>query len=145
MNSVGSKVLLLGLVLAACVAIGPAQAPALLVPDPRYKADVLLIVAHPDDDVVIGGYLARIALDERKRIAVVYCTNGDGGGNSVGNEAGASLGLMREMEARRALGAFGIQNIWFLGGHDTPGQNVLRSLDDWNHGLCAWCGSHGRR
>jgi LmbE family N-acetylglucosaminyl deacetylase len=135
MNSVGSKVLLLGLVLAACVAIGRAQAPALLVPDPRYKADALLIVAHPDDDVVIGGYLARLALDQRKRIAVVYCTNGDGGGNSVGNEAGASLGLMREMEARRALGAFGIQNIWFLGGHDTPGQNVLRSLDHWNHGL----------
>jgi LmbE family N-acetylglucosaminyl deacetylase len=114
---------------------GYPQSPSLLTPDARFKADVLLIVAHPDDDVVIGGYLARIAIDQRKRIAVVYCTNGDGGGNSVGNEAGASLGLMREMEARGALGVFGIQNIWFLKGHDTPGQNVLRSLDNWNHGL----------
>ena len=116
-------------------AAGQSRAPALLLPDARYKADLLLIVAHPDDDVVIGGYLARIALDEHKRIAVVYCTNGDGGGNSVGNEAGASLGQMREIEARRALAAFGIENVWFLPGHDTPGQNVLRSLDNWNHGF----------
>jgi len=115
----------------------PAQtkAPALLLPDARYKADVLLIVAHPDDDVVIGGYLARIALDEHKRVAVIYCTNGDGGGNSVGNEAGAALGKMREIEARRALAAWGIHNVWFLPGHDNPGQDVLRSLDSWNHGL----------
>lgn len=116
--------------------VGRAQSPAppLLPPDDRYKADLLLIVAHPDDDVVIGGYLARIALDEHKRIAVIYCTNGDGGGNAVGNESGASLGQMREIEARRALGAWGIHDVWFLGGHDTPGQNVLRSLDNWNHG-----------
>jgi LmbE family N-acetylglucosaminyl deacetylase len=125
----------LGFVLIARAALGQMEAPPLLAPDSRFKADVLLIVAHPDDDVVIGGYLARIAVDEHKRVAVVYCTNGDGGGNSVGNEAGASLGLMREMEARRALGSFGIENAWFLGGHDTPGQNMLRSLDHWNHGL----------
>lgn len=122
-------------VLLMLVAAGQTQAPPLLPPDARYKADVLLVVAHPDDDVVIGGYLARISLDEHKRIAVVYCTNGDGGGNSVGNQAGAALGQMREIEARRALGAWGIQNVWFLNGHDTPGQNVLRSLDRWNHGL----------
>jgi LmbE family N-acetylglucosaminyl deacetylase len=109
-------------------------APPLLPPDARYKADVLIVFAHPDDDVVIGGYLARISLDQRKRVAVVYCTNGDGGGNAVGNEAGAALGEMRMIEARRALGAWGIENIWFLTGHDTPGQNVLWSLDNWNHG-----------
>jgi LmbE family N-acetylglucosaminyl deacetylase len=111
------------------------KAPRLLPPDSRYKADLLLVVAHPDDDVVVGGYLARIALDEHKRIAVIYCTTGDGGGNAVGYEAGASLGKMRTIEARRALGAYGIDNVWFLTGHDTPGQNVLWSLDNWNHGL----------
>ena len=115
--------------------VSQSTAPPLLLPDTRYKADLLLIVAHPDDDVVIGGYLARISLDQRKRIAVIYCTDGDGGGNSVGNEAGAALGQMREMEGRRALAFFGIENVWFLKGHDTPGQNVLRSLDHWNHGL----------
>ena len=110
------------------------QAPALLEPDDRYKADLVLIVAHPDDDVVIGGYLARAILDEHRRVAVIYCTNGDGGGNAVGNEAGASLGQMREIEARRSWAAWGVHSVWFLGGHDTPGQNVLRSLDNWNHG-----------
>ncbi|MFZ1013901.1 MAG: PIG-L family deacetylase [Terracidiphilus sp.] len=124
----------LSLLLAVRVALSQAQAPVLLSPDDRYKADLLLIVAHPDDDVVIGGYLARIALDEHKRVAVFYCTNGDGGGNAAGNEAGASLGQVREIEARRALAHLGIDNVWFLSGHDTPGQNVLRSLDNWNHG-----------
>ena len=132
--SVRPLVSVLGLLLFMRVAAEQAQAPALLPPDDRYKADLLLIVAHPDDDVVIGGYLARIALDEHKRVAVIYCTNGDGGGNAVGNEAGASLGQMREIEARRALAYLGIHNVWFLPGHDTPGQNVLRSLDNWNHG-----------
>jgi len=116
-------------------ALSQSSAPALLPLDARYKADLLLIVAHPDDDVVIGAYLARIALDEHKRVAVIYCTNGDGGGNSVGYAAGYALGKMREIEARRALAAWGIFNVWFLAGHDTPGQNVLRSLDHWNHGL----------
>ena len=116
-------------------AAGQSVAPPLLAPDARYKADVLLIVAHPDDDVLVGGYLARLTLDQHKRIAVIYCTNGDGGGNVVGNEAGAALGQMRMLEARRALSGLGIENVWFLTGHDTPGQNVLRSLDHWNHGL----------
>ena len=115
-------------------ASGQSQAPPLLHPDARYKADLLMVVAHPDDDMVAGGYLARLSLDERKRVAVVYCTNGDGGGNSVGYEAGAALGQMRMIEARRALSAYGIDNVWFLNGHDTPGQNVLWSLDSWNHG-----------
>jgi hypothetical protein len=48
--------------------------------DDRYKADVLLVVAYPDDDVVIGGYLAQFALDAHKRIAVAYTTTGHGGG-----------------------------------------------------------------
>jgi LmbE family N-acetylglucosaminyl deacetylase len=114
--------------------VDPPKAPPLLPPDDRYKADLLLVLAHPDDDVLIGGYLARISLDEHKRTAVVYCTSGDGGGNAVGYEAGQSLGQMRILEARKALGFLGIENVWFLGGHDTPGQNVLWSLDNWNHG-----------
>ncbi|MGH9664338.1 MAG: PIG-L family deacetylase, partial [Bryobacteraceae bacterium] len=92
------------------------------------------VVAHPDDDVLIGWYLARASLDDHRRIAVVYCTSGDGGGNAVGYEAGAALGQLRILEARRALASLGIENAWFLDGHDTPGQDVLWSLDRWNHG-----------
>lgn len=109
------------------------EAPALLPPDARYKANVLLVVAHPDDDTTIGPYLAKL-VDEHKRVAVIYCTSGNGGGDQVGNEAGRSLGQIRILEARRALGSLGIENVWFLGGDDTPGQNVLWSLDHWGHG-----------
>jgi LmbE family N-acetylglucosaminyl deacetylase len=134
MSGIRCLIWTLGLFLAAGAASAEKPAADVFPPDARFKADLLLVVAHPDDDVVVGGYLARIALDQHKRVAVVYCTNGDGGGNNVGSEAGAALGSMREIEARRALAAFGIENVWFLGGPDTPGQNVLRSLDHWNHG-----------
>jgi hypothetical protein len=76
--------LFLTFLLMAFAAAGASPAPPLLPPDARYKADMLIVVADPDDDVVVGGYLARLALDELKRIAVVYCTTGDGGGNAVG-------------------------------------------------------------
>jgi LmbE family N-acetylglucosaminyl deacetylase len=109
-------------------------APELLRPDARFKADVLVVVAHEDDEVMIAGYLAKLAQDEHKRIAVVYVTNGNGGGNAVGNEAGAALGQERQMEARRALESIGIENVWFLNQHDTPNQNVLFSLSHWDHG-----------
>jgi len=102
--------------------------------DDRFKADILVIVAHPDDEGMAIGYLAKAVLDLHKRVAVVYGTRGDGGGNAIGLETAAALGAEREMEARRALGTLGITNVWFLGAPDTPGQNVLRSLETWNHG-----------
>jgi hypothetical protein len=33
---------------------------------------------------------------------------------------------------------FGVMHVWFLGGSDTPGQDVLRSLETWNHGNALW-------
>jgi LmbE family N-acetylglucosaminyl deacetylase len=110
------------------------QAPPLIPPDERYKADILLVVAHPDDETAISGYLARAIFDQHKRLAVIYGTRGDGGGNSVGYEQAAALGFVREIEARRALASFGVMNVWFIGAPDTPGQDVLRSLETWRHG-----------
>ena len=109
-------------------------APASPGPDDRYKADILVIVAHPDDETMATGYLARAIFDEHKRVAVIFGTRGDGGGNAMGYEQAASLGAEREIEARRALASFGVMNVWFLSGPDTPGQDVLRSLETWNHG-----------
>jgi LmbE family N-acetylglucosaminyl deacetylase len=110
------------------------QAPPLIQPDDRFKADILLIVAHPDDESAVSSYLARAVLDQHKRVAVIYGTRGDAGGNSVGYEQAASLGAIREIEARRATAVLGVMNVWFLGGPDTPGQDVLRSLETWHHG-----------
>ena len=101
--------------------------------DARYKADILVVVAHPDDEGAATAYLAR-AIDDGKRVAVVYGTHGSSGGNEAGAEQAASLGDIREIEARRACALLGITNVWFLGGKDTASQDVLQSLANWEHG-----------
>ena len=101
--------------------------------DQRMKADVLLIVAHPDDETGVSSYLAQL-LDQGKRVAAVYLTHGEAGHNNMGRERGPSLGVVREMELRHALVQLGIQNVWFLAGKDTPSQDVLQSLGNWGHG-----------
>src|SRR5258708_4281226 len=111
-----------------------AQEPkALPLPDERYKADILLVVAHPDDEGAATPYLAR-ALDEHKRVAVIFGTRGSSGANEAGAEQAAALGAIREIEARNALTALGITNVWFLSGKDTASQNALQSLANWDHG-----------
>ncbi len=106
-------------------------------PDERFKTDILVIVAHPDDESLIAGYLARAVLDEHKRVAVIFATRGDAGQNLVGYEQARTLAEIREMEARQALASIGISNVWFLRAPDTPYPDVpdvLRSLGTWNHG-----------
>jgi LmbE family N-acetylglucosaminyl deacetylase len=101
--------------------------------DERYKADILVVVAHPDDEAAATPYLAR-ALDEGKHVAVAYGTRGSSGENQSSAEQAAALGAIREIEARRSLAHFGISNVWFLGGKDTASQDVLQSLANWDHG-----------
>ena len=103
-------------------------------PDARFKVDLLVVVAYPDDETEIGAYLARAVFDEKKRVAVVFGNRGNQGGNAEGQEQAAALGAIREIEARKALAHFGVMDVWFLNGTDTPGQNVLDSLETWNHG-----------
>jgi len=113
---------------------GAAQGPkAFPSADERYKVDILLVVAHPDDEGAATPYLAR-ALDEHKKVAVVFGTRGSSGANEAGAEQAAALGDIREVEARNALATLGITNVWFLGGKDTASQSVLQSLASWGHG-----------
>src|SRR5437773_1181564 len=102
--------------------------------DDRYKAEMLLIVAHSDDESLGAPYLAKAIYEEHKHVSVIYVTRGNAGGNAVGNEQAASLGAVREIEGRRALASMGILDVWYLNGPDTPGQDVLHSLETWGHG-----------
>lgn len=112
------------------------EAPPSPLPDDHLKADILVIVAHPDDEILVIGYLARAICDEHKRVAVVYATRGDHGANQVGYEQAASLALEREMEARRGLAALGVLSVWFLDAPNVaePTEDPLGSLELWSHG-----------
>jgi LmbE family N-acetylglucosaminyl deacetylase len=127
---------MLGILICTSIStIARAQAPA-RVPqaDERYKVDILLVVAHPDDEGAATPYLAR-AIDEGKRVAVAYGTRGSSGANEAGAEQSTALGDIREIEARRANAVLGIDKVWFLGGKDTASQDVLQSLANWDHGM----------
>ena len=110
------------------------QPPANPGPDARYKVDGLIVVGHPDDDVEVAAYVAKLIEQQHKRFAVVYTTRGNSGGNAVGFEQSNALSDVREMEARHSLASYGIYNAWFLRGSDTPGGDVLHSLELWGHG-----------
>ncbi len=110
------------------------QAPANPEPDSRYKVDILEVVGHPDDDIEVAAYVAKIIEQQHKRVAVIYATRGNSGGNAVGLEQANALADVREMEARRSLASYGITDAWFLHGSDTPGADVLHSLEQWGHG-----------
>src|SRR5216684_3746518 len=88
------------------LALAAQEPKALPLPDERYKADILLVVAHPDDEGAATPYLAR-ALDEHRRIAVVFGTRGSSGANEMGAEQAVALGDIREIEARNALATWG--------------------------------------
>jgi len=103
-------------------------------PDERVKAEILVVVAHPDDEGAVTPYLARAIYDQHKRVAVVFATRGGSGGNDYTREHGPALADIREQEARAACAKLGITNVWFLDGKDTASQNVLNSLANWGHG-----------
>src|SRR5438876_11049365 len=113
------------------------QTPTNPPPDKRFKADILVVAPHPDDESTIAGYLATAVLDEHRHVAVVLTTRGDAGQNLVGYEQARTLAEIREIETRQALASIGITNVFFLRAPDTFGQDVsdvLRSLETSNHG-----------
>jgi len=110
------------------------QAPPNPQPDRRYKLDILVIVGHPDDDIMVASYAAKMIEQQHKRVGVVYGTRGNSGGNAAGPEQASALADVREIEARHSLASYGITDAWFLHGSDTPGGDVLHSLEVWGHG-----------
>jgi LmbE family N-acetylglucosaminyl deacetylase len=98
------------------------------------KTDVMFVGAHPDDETGTSATLARYALKEGKSVACIYCTRGEGGGNMVGRQSGAALGILREAELRNSLDILGIRHVYFLDQLDWAyTESFAATLRKWNH------------
>src|SRR5437660_11190577 len=100
-------------------------------PDERFKTDILVVVAHPDDEGAVTPYLARAIYDEHKRVAVVFGTRGGSGGSDYAREHGPALADIREQGARQASAKRRITNVWLRDGQDPASHIVLNSLANW--------------
>jgi LmbE family N-acetylglucosaminyl deacetylase len=90
--------------------------------------------AHPDDETGASATLARYALGEGKTVACIYCTRGEGGGNMVGRQSGAALGILREAELRNSLKILGVRHVYFLDQLDWAyTESFAATLRKWNH------------
>lgn len=76
--------------------------------------DVLFIGAHPDDEYQSLATFGQWGEQQGLSIGVVTITRGEGGGNAVGPEEGAALGMIREREERAAVAPAGIRNVYYL-------------------------------
>lgn len=92
-------------------------------PDPVTKGparpappSILVILAHPDDEITIAPVLARVARIGGK-VTLIYATSGDAGPGSSGLERGKELAKLREQEGRCAAFALGLEEpvFWRLG------------------------------
>ncbi|MBW3623835.1 MAG: PIG-L family deacetylase [Armatimonadetes bacterium] len=117
--------LLLGL---APLALSAESPPDLL------KTDLMVVVAHPDDEGMAAAAMARYALGEGKTVATVHATRGEGGGNEVGTQLGPALGQLREAELRAALRVMGVHHLYFLDKTDWAyTESAKATLDKWGH------------
>ncbi|ADJ25656.1 LmbE family protein [Dehalogenimonas lykanthroporepellens BL-DC-9] len=81
------------------------------------KADVLVIMAHPDDpEFSSGGTIARLT-GEGKRVVYVICTAGDKGSDDR-TMTPAGLVKLRMAEQRSAAASLGVADVVFLGQPD---------------------------
>jgi len=80
---------------------------------PRTLSKVLVVVAHPDDEIVLAPAIARAAR-EGTELTIVYATSGDQGPGVSGMEAGVALAEKREGEASCAASALGTGEPRFL-------------------------------
>ncbi len=73
------------------------------------SVDVMVIAAHPDDDIIMAGGITEAALDSGKSVMAAYLTNGD--------EYDATIGTTRQEEgvAAQAVLGLGESNLVFFG------------------------------
>lgn len=125
-------------VLAVSIGCAPGFAPGQeAAPPPKQgaellKTDILCVFAHPDDETGLAATLAHYARGRHVVVANVYCTRGEGGGNMVGTQGGAALGILREAELRECLSLLGVRYCYFLDRLDWAyTESVAATLQKW--------------
>ena len=125
-------VLAASIVCAAGFVRGQESAPPVKQGADLLKTDILCVFAHPDDETGIAATLAQYARGRHAVVANVYCTRGEGGGNMVGTQAGAALGILREAELRECLSELGVRYCYFLDRLDWAyTESLAATLQKW--------------
>ena len=90
-----------------------AAAPTVQAQNPEAAPTVLVILAHPDDELVFAPAIAA-ATRKGSSVTLVFATSGDAGPGVSGIERGAALAERREAEARCSGEALGVAEVRFL-------------------------------
>ena len=92
------------------------------------RASLLVVLAHPDDEIFHGGILA--SLSERGvRVTLVCATNGEAGKSHPSVGAVEDLGALRVDELRMSCERLGIEPPVLLGFHDSARKDRQRHDD----------------
>lgn len=108
-------------------------------PRPR-PPKVLVLMAHPDDEITIAPVLARLARDGAD-ITLVFSTSGDAGPGVTEMEQGKELAELREQEARCAAFSLGLAEpiFWRMGDGtlstrprdpESPARELIGRIDE---------------
>lgn len=95
---------------------------------PRRSSTVLVVLAHPDDEIFIGGVLANLS-DRGVRVILACATKGEAGRPHPSVGAVEDLGALRAEELRVSCERLGIGKPVFLGFHDS-GRGERQRHDD---------------
>jgi N-acetyl-1-D-myo-inositol-2-amino-2-deoxy-alpha-D-glucopyranoside deacetylase len=92
------------------------------------RASLLVILAHPDDEIFHGGILAHLST-QGVRVTLVCATNGEAGKAHPSVGAVDDLGALRTDELRLSCQRLGIDPPILLGFHDSA-RGERQRLDD---------------
>ena len=114
------------------------------------RADVIVVMPHPDDvELRMAGTVARWTR-EGKEVIYVVCTNGDKGTNDLNMEP-EDLARIREQEQQAAAEILGVREVIFLrypdqGLEDTPEfrKEIVRLIRIYRSDIVAIVDSYGK-
>src|SRR5215207_3938848 len=99
----------------------------LIMNSPR-RASLLVVVAHPDDEIFHGGVLADVSA-RGARVTLVCATKGEAGKPHPSVGSVRDLGVLRAEELRVSCSRLGIDEPVFLGFHDSARKERQRHDD----------------